>query len=67
MIEGAIVVVAVAAAALFIARSLRRSVLPAQSGCDHADDCPVSGCCGCEAMRCEDPARAGADRIESHG
>ena len=66
MLEGAIVVVAVAAAAVFVARSLRRSVSPAgPAECEHADDCAVAGCCGCEAMRCEDAASASAVRIES--
>ena len=55
VLEGVIVVVAVAVAAWFVARSLRRTVVPERGACEHTDDCRVAGCCGCEALtRCEE-------------
>jgi hypothetical protein len=67
MLEGTIVIVAVAAAAFFVARSLRHSVLPGRAECEHADECRVAGCCGCEALRsdCGGASREAAERIDS--
>ena len=66
MLEGAIVVVAVVVAAAFVARSLRRAVVPERGACDHADDCHVAGCCGCDALtRCEETSEEASYRIES--
>jgi hypothetical protein len=66
MLEGAIVVIAVVVAAAFVARALRRSVVPDRGACDHADDCHVADCCGCDALtRCEETSQEASGAVES--
>jgi hypothetical protein len=66
MLEGAIVVVAVVVAALFVARSLRRTVVPERGACEHTDDCRVAGCCGCQTLtRREEASKEASSGAES--